>query len=179
MSENLLEQAVVFNELYIKNVSSVDGEQVDVITKKAVEKKKPKLSKKYTLVKSYGQLSKEQKIAIERMIPESYTQTSDNFSVNYKRQWKTVDGVLLALYFDNRKNLGFIYMVALNKKDKVVAKRIYWRLQKKQKPVKKEDTDIFDENFMSLEEDLESSDEMEITIDEQMEIIESCVLLAD
>jgi hypothetical protein len=180
MSKNLVEQAIVFNELYLKAVSGVEENKVSSIIKNSLGKKKDKLANKYEFPK-LSSLSQEEKVKFERLCPETYAYSDPNSGIvtNFKRTIKTADGVTLVLYFDNHKDLHFMWVLLRSKKNnKITAKRLFWRLHSKKSTVAKEDVvfDVFGEDVSFLVED---TDVIEMEFDETMELVESTLFITE
>lgn len=139
INNKLAESTLILNELYLRNVSKIDDSKVGSVLNNVITKKKPAMQNKYNFVKSIGQLSKEEKIRMERTVPENYSVNDPNthMTTNYKREIKVVKGVLVALYFDHYKNLGMVFAIVRGKKNNTLAfKRLYWRLHSNKKNVK-------------------------------------------
>jgi hypothetical protein len=145
MELTILEESIILNELYIKKINKIEKNKVDSVIKNSLNKNKEKLSKKFNFIKSLNELSKDEKIKFQRRLPENYafTDTDTGRTLNYKRQIKTIQGNTLVLYFDSSGDLHFMYILLRNKKnDKLVIKRLFWRLHSNKKTVK-EDSEIF------------------------------------
>jgi hypothetical protein len=168
MYENLVEQSIVFNELYMKRVSGIETNKVDSIIKNSLTKKKAKLAQKFEFPK-LSDLSQAERVKLERRHPEDYQYADRDTGIitRYNRTIKTADGVTLILYFDSAKDLHFMHVLVRNKSNnKMTTKRLFWRLHSKKSTVNHE-------SFISFEEDAE------LEFDEVMELVESTLLLSD
>jgi hypothetical protein len=199
MEKTLLEKAVIFNELYVKPVSKLEIQKVNEIIKTVIRKKKASFSKKFDFVSSYGSLSQQEKIQIERKFPEQQSSSTtigsplliaqnvtgivattlantiiSSGSISHlKREIMTVDGATVVVYFNNTKDLATLHFVLRNKKNgKLAFRRVYWRLKTSKQDLK-EDFDIFAEDIDLSEESIE------IQIDTQLELVESCLMITD